>query len=724
MNRCGSGAADDVHFTFAATGDTFPHVNIQAVGEAQGYDTLFDYIRPFLQAADIAYTNFDGAMLASSPYTGYPAFNYNPQLATALKNAGIGVVSTANNHILDRGPQGIDATLAVLEQAGIRQHGVIASGASAEPRPSYLPITLSRDGVSITVGFLSFTWGTNGIPDPHNQVNLLWQSNSYGAQGGIRQSVLDAIAQARQETDIVVVAPHWGYEYQFYPDQSQVDGAHAMAAAGADVILGAQPHTLQPVDVINIHGRTTLVIYSLANFIASQGAYQATFFSNTSAVFYVGFIRHADGSVSLSGYRYLPMTMTPDDIRPVPIAAHGQESLINHVRQKMRDPHGLRQVAPEPPAPGSHIEVCPTYTFADASGQPVQTIGGDFAQYIATLGNGTTPRPLHDAIEVFGYPLGPVQQELTGNCQHPTSVLYTERQRLEWHPGNDWPTRVIGTQLGTAVYQQRYSADSLQRRVSLGSEAIVNEQFRAFYTSNGGLSVFGYPISGELVETDQQSGEQKTVQYFERARFELVPGAPGAQGAPDVQLGLLGREFAGMEEVCGPPAVPELAATQPTAPPAASVAAEPAAQAASEINGGAWWFWPLTVALVLVVLGGTAYLVQDWQHRKRYRERRHAQRQGRKQQEPGTQKRERQETRPQKRARSIPPARTQRPHTQRLRTLPRYSAWKTRGLHLYWGLQGIGRRLVLRKQKPRTARPGSRQQADEKLLRRLLDINK
>src|SRR5687768_17555814 len=62
-NMCGAGEPGETHFTFAATGDTFPHENIQAVGEAQGYDTLFDHVRPFLQAADIAYTNFDGAML-------------------------------------------------------------------------------------------------------------------------------------------------------------------------------------------------------------------------------------------------------------------------------------------------------------------------------------------------------------------------------------------------------------------------------------------------------------------------------------------------------------------------------------------------------------------------------------------------------------------------------------------------------------------------------------
>jgi hypothetical protein len=89
-NMCGAGDPGDVHFTLAATGDTFPHENIQNVGEAQGYDYLFDHVRPFLKAADLAYTNFDGAMLAGSPYTGYPAFNYNPKLALALKNAGNG----------------------------------------------------------------------------------------------------------------------------------------------------------------------------------------------------------------------------------------------------------------------------------------------------------------------------------------------------------------------------------------------------------------------------------------------------------------------------------------------------------------------------------------------------------------------------------------------------------------------------------------------------------
>ncbi len=612
-NRCGTGAADDVHFTFAATGDTFPHENIQAVGEAQGYDYIFDHVRPFLQAADIGYTNFDGAMLAGSPFSGYPTFNYNPALAPALKNAGIDLVSTANNHILDRGPEGIDATLTVLQEAGIAQHGTVPSSASAQPRPLYLPITLSRDGVSITIGFLSFTWGTNGIPDPFGQVNLLWESNEYGQQGNIRQSVLDAIAQAQRETDLVIVAAHWGYEYQFYPDASQIAAAQQMAAAGADLILGAQSHTLQPVDIITTGERTTLVIYSLANFLASQGAFQSQFFSATSVIFYAGIVRQADGTVRISGYRYLPTIHIDNDTRPAPIPAQDYAPVLDHVRLMMRDPGGLRQLSPDPSGLGERVEVCPAYSLA-----PSQQIGGDFAQYVTTLGNGTTPRAPNEILAVFGYPLGTVVQEPTGDCQGRTHVLYTERQRLEWQPQADWPGRVVGTQLGTAVYQRRYGLSAVQRRTDLDADAFADERFRAFYQAYGGLPIFGYPISEALRETDPTTGQAQLVQYFERARFELVPAALATGDLlGQVRLGLLGREYAGIASQCGSPvaaapqgssapANPTLqAAPQSTLQPAPELAAPPVAVLPPATHGWQGWAVAGLSGLLLLLLGLT-----------------------------------------------------------------------------------------------------------------------
>jgi poly-gamma-glutamate synthesis protein (capsule biosynthesis protein) len=606
-NMCGAGDPGDIHFTFAATGDTFPHENIQYVAEAQGYDYLFDHVRPFLKAADLAYTNFDGAMLAGSPYTGYPAFNFNPRLAAALKNAGIGLVSTANNHIMDRGPEGLDATLQVLQQAGLAQHGTVASAAGGA-HPAYLPITLSRGGASVKIAFLSFSWGTNGIPDPFKQVNLLWQSSEYGAQGGIRQAVLDAIGQARREADFVIVAAHWGYEYQFYPDASQIEGARQMAAAGADVIVGAQSHTLQPADILINNGRRTLVIYSLANFLASQGAFQAQSFSATSVIFYAGITRHADGRVSVSGYRYLPTIHVDGDTRPAPIPAQGFDDVIAHVRLEMRDPAGARQIAPQPPAPGALVEICPSLALP---GDPEQRIGGDFAQLYATLG-GTAPRPLADALAVYGAPIGPVVQELAGDCQTITSVLYTERQRLELHPDLDWPYRVSGSQIGALLFQRKYGREP-QRRTNLEGDAIADERFKAFFYAYGGLPAFGYPVSPALDEG--AAGQPKTVQYFERARFELAPNAQAsASPLEQVRLGALGREYPGIGVQCpgvaaAASATSQLVDARPTIqprPPSSPANGQQIAAAAPPASR-AWWFWPVAGVIGLLLAGTVAW---------------------------------------------------------------------------------------------------------------------
>ena len=621
-NLCGPGDGSETYFTIAATGDTFPHENIQAVGESQGYDVLFDQVRPFLQTADLAYTNFDGAMLEGAGYSGYPTFNYNPALAAALKNAGIDVVSTANNHILDRGPEGLDATLRVLEANSILQHGTVPSGTAEHP--PYTRLTLTRGGATVTIGFVSATWGTNGIPDPNSQVNLLYKSNEYGQQGGVRASVLEQIAAADRDNDLVLVAAHFGYEYQFYPDQSQVEAARRMAEAGADIILGAQAHTLQPVDLIDLGSRKTLVVYSLANFLASQGSFQAESYAATSVIFYVGLARSAEGRVRVTGYRYLPTIHVDNDTRPAPILPGSADDVIAHVRTIMRDPGGLRQLSPDAPPPGTNLEVCAPLLFAEAPDTPIP---GDFAQHYRAL-----PAP----IPVLGLPLGPVTSELAGDCETSVSVLYTERQRLELHAEQPWPFRVSGTLLGSHAFAQRYPGVEAAPRTELGApDAFADTRFRAFYEQSGGLSAFGYPISGSLNEDHPETGVPTTVQYFERARFELAPNAPpGAPLAEQVRLGLLGRELreaGGAAALCGGGMATAAGgdAAQVTgsadaqagqARPAASgddlaIVADLLTQATGSFG---WWIPALAVAALLVAilaLGGFA--VADWQTYRR-----------------------------------------------------------------------------------------------------------
>ncbi|MCX7790506.1 MAG: CapA family protein, partial [Chloroflexaceae bacterium] len=407
--------------------------------------------------------------------------------------------------------------------------------------------------------------------------------------------------------------------------------------AGADVILGAQSHTLQPVDILDVGGRKTLVIYSLANFLASQGAFQASAYAATSVIFYVGLARAADGQVRVTGYRYLPTIHIDNDTRPAPIQPGSADDVIAHVRTIMRDPGGLRQVSPAPPASGAIISVCPPITLAET---PQTPITGDFAQHYATLG-GTTPRPLTDAIAVLGLPLGPPVTEPAGDCATPVSVLYTERQRLELHAAEPWPYRVSGSLLGVEAFSRRYPGVALQPRADLAAaDAFADPRFRAFYEQFGGLAIFGYPISGPLNEDHPETGAPMTVQYFERARFELAPGAPlGAPLTEQVRLGLLGRELlaaGGVARLC-----PGAPATDLTAPAETTRAGQTAGEAPRgapdggrgwlsglfdrTFNRGGWWLPLLALAALLVVLVTlVGFAVADWRSFRRHGVRRRA----------------------------------------------------------------------------------------------------
>ena len=516
LNRCGSG--EETTFTLAAVGDILLHMYIQDVAEARGYDYLFDQVRPFLSKADLTYANFEGNANPNVPRSEYPLFNYNPALAVALKNAGVDVVSTANNHALDTGPSGADATLDSLDRAGLLHHGTTRRNQPPQP---YQTLTFNKNGVTVKAAFISYTFSTNGIPDPYGQVNMLWNE-----QGQVSQSIRQAIAQARKETDLVIVAAHWGIEYQFDASNQQQQGAQDLADAGADIILGDHPHTIEPVTWLDNNGHKALVIYSLGNFVAAQEHYQAQSYTQTSLIYYVGFSKAKDGKIALTGYRYLPVYIE-NDLRPVPIQPGSHADAYQHVLAQLRDLDMGHVVSPDPAAIGSAgVQVCQSDTFKE-TGQP---LAGDFYDYFHTLGSGAARVPLDQAVAVVGYPTKPVVYEKAGDCLHSTYVLYTERQRLELQPNANWPYRVVGTQLGTEVYKQKYHLNAVERLTNLDGDAIANDRFKQFFRRYGGVTVFGYPISPALTETDA-SGQARIVQYFERARFEVAVWA-GRQPEP------------------------------------------------------------------------------------------------------------------------------------------------------------------------------------------------
>jgi hypothetical protein len=197
---------------------------------------------------------------------------------------------------------------------------------------------------------------------------------------------------------------------------------------------------------------------------------------------------------------------------------------------------------------------------------------------------------------VIGAPLGPVVREPAGDCQTMTQVLYTERQRLELHPAQDWPYRVSGTQLGVELYKRAYHTNTVQRREDLET-AFADERFKAFFQQYGGLPVFGYPISGLLSERDEQTGRARQVQYFERARFELADD-PGGDLLHQVRLGALGREYPGIAAQCGAPAD---AKTQVKLPPVDRVSSV-APSSVVLVREQPWWLLLLLLVGVMLAL--------------------------------------------------------------------------------------------------------------------------
>lgn len=246
--------------TLLAAGDCLMHNTQIWSGQrpdgSYNFDAFFKEVQPIIASADYSSTNFEAPMAgAAAGYAGYPLFNSPDEIALAFKEAGFDMVVTANNHILDRGFQGALRTLQVLEQSGLDTVGVYPNQEASQQ-------FLIKDLKGIRVGYLAYTYGTNGIPVPSDKpylVNFLE-----------RDRILADISALRPQVDVLVLVLHWGIEYSPQPTEEQKALAREFCAAGADVILGSHPHVIQTMELIPVEDRNCLIIYSMGNFISHQ----------------------------------------------------------------------------------------------------------------------------------------------------------------------------------------------------------------------------------------------------------------------------------------------------------------------------------------------------------------------------------------------------------------------------------------------------------------------
>ncbi|MDR6549938.1 CapA family protein [Paenibacillus qinlingensis] len=247
--------------TLGAIGDILIHDKVYLDAKQKdgtyNFKPIFEGVKALLQAPDILVANQE-TMIGGKEMrlSSYPTFNSPHEIGDALKYTGVDVVTIANNHALDRGEKVIQSALSYWDTLGIPYTGAFKSQNDRDNLR-----TLTKNG--ITFAFLSYTYGTNGISTPAGKPFLVNRIDD--------RQIRSDVEQAKPLADVIVVAMHWGNEYQRLPDKNQTALAHQLADMGVHILIGNHPHVLQPPAwVEGKNGHRTFVIYSLGNFLSAQ----------------------------------------------------------------------------------------------------------------------------------------------------------------------------------------------------------------------------------------------------------------------------------------------------------------------------------------------------------------------------------------------------------------------------------------------------------------------
>ncbi len=257
---------EDVKISFSCTGDNLIHSSIyeQASIRAGGggnYDftRAYENIADLIQSPDVAVLNQETLICNDifSP-SSYPCFNSPTALGNHMIDLGFDVFSTANNHTLDKG---VDGLLATLDYWDSKENstvvGVYRNLADKEN-------IRTRDVKGVKFSFLNYTEYLNGLSLPEGSEIII--GDAFNIDG-----MVEDVKKAKSISDICVVCMHWGVEDSDVISDTQRDVAQILANAGADIIIGNHPHVLRDIEMVTANdGTQTICAYSLGNLISAQ----------------------------------------------------------------------------------------------------------------------------------------------------------------------------------------------------------------------------------------------------------------------------------------------------------------------------------------------------------------------------------------------------------------------------------------------------------------------
>lgn len=222
------------------------------------YTPCFRYVKDFVQSADMAILNLE-VTLAGRPYKGYPRFSSPDTLAACARDAGFDIMTTANNHCMDRGRKGLLRTLQVLDSFGIPHLGTYRESVHHD---SEHPLMVEKNGIRLAL--LCYTYGTNGIAVPSPLVVNMIDTTAM---------TRDLRVARERGAEFVIALIHWGVEYATRNNAEQEKTGRWLLEHGCDAVIGGHPHVVQnlTLDAIPENDRyPELVVYSMGNLVSNQ----------------------------------------------------------------------------------------------------------------------------------------------------------------------------------------------------------------------------------------------------------------------------------------------------------------------------------------------------------------------------------------------------------------------------------------------------------------------
>ncbi len=312
-------AGPPVKLKIAVSGDLLIHgpVSAQALayggGERYQFRPMLKQVKQIVSRADLGICHLEQPLTAGTP-SGEPVFQAPQGLAGAIAWTGWDACSTASNHSLDGGIEGIDFTLKRLDRVGVAH-----SGTNASPRA---PRAAMLQAKGVKVALLAYTELIPGLTPPEES----WRLNLADP----KRMLADARRARRAGADVVLVSLHWGTEYQHEPSEFQRTVARKLTASpDVTAVIGQHVHVVQPIRRVN--GKP--VVYGEGNLLSNQTANCCPPESQDGMVVLLA-LRSGPNGIGVKRVRYVPTEVAHPSFEIVRASSVSRERTIGYAGRR------------------------------------------------------------------------------------------------------------------------------------------------------------------------------------------------------------------------------------------------------------------------------------------------------------------------------------------------------------------------------------------------------